>query len=967
MSDKYLKKKLPSVLTPALKAFFYFVLILAAFLLANSLYLLIYRFAENAGWSFFAFSETSLPKLFQVMLLSHTGIGILLTLILIAFVIAHLPKVWRRRHKTSIISGIIYISAGLILLITGLFIFTEAASRNNQWAWWVHVFCGLLVVFGHLTHRLVSYTRPSKINMIKYFVGILVITFVIVLGHSFSKPDNAYSKEFQREKSNENHDESGAFKQVNDTYPDLMTRKGFVSPLSPFFPSAVTTSSGGFLMSRIITHNDTGSVNQLTQDIHKNGFAQETAIGSQTCNRCHQDIVVQWSASAHRFASFNNPFYEATVMDMRKNSGKTNEWINDHVKHFPDVQNKVALVKSKWCGACHDPSIMLSGKMTDQIDRTKPESQAGLTCLSCHAIDQIHNVTGNGNYNVEDQQEDPYLFADAESGTFASFLHDASVKAKPEVHKRRMLKPVFRTSEYCATCHKVSLQRPVNNYRWLRGQNEFDNWHDSGVALNASRTFYLPPFKRQCQDCHMPDEQAIRGDLAAKNGMVKSHRFLAVNTALPYLRGDEETIRRIEQFLQNEKLRVDIFAIKTANSNKTVMAPEKNLSALITGEKVTVDVVVRNKGVGHTFPGGTNDSNEGWLEFTIQDESGKILAISGFLDNKKHVDPQAHAFKALMVDSSSNPINRRNAQDIHSVVFANVIGPGTADIAHYEFTVPKEFSGKKLTLKARLLWRKFNQDYTEFAFNSNPEGFKKFSNMPVLPVTEIASSQLKIAVRSEENKSPADNPSNKEVEWIRYNDYGIGLFFEDDTRGAIQAFEQVELLQPNSIEGPLNLAKAYIKEGNIDKAYSYLQKCEQIKKGEARVAWVWGVVLQEDGQYDKAVSAYKRVLQQFPEDRATWRNIGRSYFLNQQYEQALQAYDQVLNIDPEDRIAHYHRMLSLKALGRENEYLQAKAAYEFYQVDESAKKVTRAYRLKNPGANLMTQAVRTHKLDIETD
>ena len=46
----------------------------------------------------------------------------------------------------------------------------------------------------------------------------------------------------------------------------------------------------------------------------------------------------------------------------------------------------------------------------------------------------------------------------------------------------------------------------------------------------------------------MPNEKVHLGDLAAKNGYVRSHRFLAVNTALPFLRGDEATIRRIEEF-----------------------------------------------------------------------------------------------------------------------------------------------------------------------------------------------------------------------------------------------------------------------------------------------------------------------------------------------------------------------------------------------------------------------------------
>ena len=71
-------------------------------------------------------------------------------------------------------------------------------------------------------------------------------------------------------------------------------------------------------------------------------------------------------------------------------------------------------------------------------------------------------------------------------------------------------------------------------------------------------------------------------------------------------------------------------------------------------------------------------------------------------------------------------------------------------------------------------------------------------------------------------------------------------------------------------------------------------------------------------------------------------------YLDGRYEEALEALDGVLAIDPEDRVAHYHRMLSLRALGREEEALVAERAYQYYQIDESAQELTRRYRLAHP-------------------
>ena len=70
----------------------------------------------------------------------------------------------------------------------------------------------------------------------------------------------------------------------------------------------------------------------------------------------------------------------------------------------------------------------------------------------------------------------------------------------------------------------------------------------------------------------------------------------------------------------------------------------------------------------------------------------------------------------------------------------------------------------------------------------------------------------------------------------------------------------------------------------------------------------------------------------------------------------------VLTLDPEDRVAHYHRMLSFRAMGNEEAADIAAAAYDRYSIDESALEVTRSYRQRHPGANLMAQQIRTHRL-----
>lgn len=270
-------------------------------------------------------------------------------------------------------------------------------------------------------------------------------------------------------------------------------------------------------------------------------------------------------------------------------------------------------------------------------------------------------------------------------------------------------------------------------------------------------------------------------------------------------------------------------------------------------------------------------------------------------------------------------------------------------------------------MEARLLWRKFDRKYTEFAYRTNPEGFKRFGSVPDLPVTEISTDQISFGVSSPGSGLVAESDGNAvpgAAGWIRFNDYGIGLLLENDTRGATRAFEKVAEMEPDRLDGPLNLAKTSLQDGNIGEVYEHLRRCEEIEAGNPQVAWVWARVRQEDGLYEDAIQAYHYVLEYFPEDRAAWRQLGRTYYLDQQYKESIEAYRKALEIDPEDREAFYHLALNYRALGEKEEALRMEEAFEYYSIDESAAEIAQRYRRENPGDNLMTQDIRIHHLEF---
>jgi Tfp pilus assembly protein PilF len=747
-------------------------------------------------------------------------------------------------------------------------------------------------------------------------------------------------------------------------------------PKGPFFPSSAQVYGGQKIPSKFF-------------------------MESESCKRCHEDIYQQWSSSAHHFSSFNNQWYRKSI-----------EYMQDTVGTRP----------SKWCGGCHDPAVLYAGKMDTPIKQIvhSPEAQAGLGCMMCHAIADVKSTMGQGDFHLEY----PKLHELAASkNPVVRYLHDALTKLNPEPHRRVFLKPFMRdqTAEFCSSCHKVHLDVPVNHYRWIRGFNEYDNWQASGVSGQGARSFYYPPKPQQCADCHMPLEPSK--DFGNIDGKVHSHRFPAANTALPVANEDAEQLKVTEDFLRSGALTVDIFAFSparpelktgavTQQETSTTFAVGEEAEAKITpgsagevvpvtapldrvqpavrrGDSVRVDVVVRTKRVGHFFPGGTVDAFDTWLELKGVDERGHIVFWSGMVEDngKGPVEKGAHFYRSLMVDAHGNPINKRNAWATRAVVYVRLIPPGAADTVHFRMKIPDSAGavGNKITLTARLCYRKFSWWGTQFSFQSMPDPSQpphkvtpdfddtryvltgvvkdvsaKAQNVPDVPIVAVAQNQVALDVLPAGAPAPQPKTEIKKEDWQRWNDYGIGLLLQGDLKGAQAAFEKVTEADPNNPDGWVNIGRAALQEGDVVRARVVLEKALAISPKLARTNFFYGALMKAVGDYDKAAEHLQIVLAQYPRDRVALNNLGRVLFLKRKYADAVKVLQQVLAIDPEDLQAHYNLMLCYNGVGDETMAKQHQERYLRFKADEASQAITGPYRQLNVEDNNERQSIHEH-------
>ena len=52
---------------------------------------------------------------------------------------------------------------------------------------------------------------------------------------------------------------------------------------------------------------------EVAAEVKRDGFYAGAPVGAGDCVGCHRDVAAQWASSAHRFSSFNNPYYRVAT------------------------------------------------------------------------------------------------------------------------------------------------------------------------------------------------------------------------------------------------------------------------------------------------------------------------------------------------------------------------------------------------------------------------------------------------------------------------------------------------------------------------------------------------------------------------------------------------------------------------------------------------------------------------------
>jgi hypothetical protein len=478
---------------------------------------------------------------------------------------------------------------------------------------------------------------------------------------------------------------------------------------------------------------------------------------AEYCGHCHQESHKQWRESAHSNAN-RVPYYLKNVALLNDSKG---------------------IEFSRHCEGCHDPIALVSGALTERAPKKRPYDQDGVTCTVCHSIQKV-DTRGTGSYVMGV----PAVLVDEDGKPIVRKVSDGEILTHLDRHRIAVMWNFYRTSEFCSACHKAALPRTLNDYKWQRAISLYDEWQNSSFAKQPPLPFYVKDSVSTCQTCHMQRENLVFTDYGAKKGQLASHRWLGANTLIPKIYGFDEQATRIVQFLQNSVFDVDIFAIehgKMANgaSFKELITPiGLTRFNVASGETLTADIVIQNKGIAHSHVPEQRDMYESWVAFTVKDPTGKILQQSGFIKPGGELDERAHNFTNRLINAKGDVNDLHQVWTNRVLAYNNTIQSGRSQLVRYTFVVPPATVGP-ITLTATVRYLRFDQHFVDFGM-----GKSHYEQ----PIVDMASQTR--TIQTGENEPVPPTPTENKT-WMRWNNYGIALLDARQYAASTQVFERI--------------------------------------------------------------------------------------------------------------------------------------------------------------------------------
>ena len=579
----------------------------------------------------------------QFAVLLHAVSGVLFSVLLVLYLWSHFRRTLGVRRASTLCSGLLAAALLLAGIGTGLYLTLYGQTENTRWLLKLHiVFASLSLLAGllHLMGHAVSYDVKRRQRQENPWPSSRDLSLSHVAFWLFVPALTLLVMEL-------------AYDAAHTPYQSTPAVADYTLPYGkhPFRPSQTETYHGSFIEEREIAR-------------------------SEECALCHTDIARQWQQSVHRHAA-DDPTY---------------------VTNIKLLSDKKGIEATRYCEGCHAPGALLTGQLSagglhGGIEGTAA-NRDGVGCMSCHNIDKVMHTQGVASFRYGPPSA--YLFEET-NNPLVSKLRRWLLQLNPSLHREEMARSPLRSSELCATCHAQFMDKDMNQWGWVKMQDEYSAWRNSPFSGHNSDEFGQPATVT-CQGCHMAPETADDPSAGA-GGLVAGHYFPAANTLVARHFGHTKQVERIREFLRGNKLSISIEAPNRKDATQTLQALDESIRTrteapyfYYLGETAELNIIVSNRAVGHHFPGGTLDINEAWVALTVTDAAGDLVFVSGALTGDEFaelaVDPAAYFYRSRPVDRRGQLVWKHDLFNRVGEAEKRFIPAGKSDLLQFQFVIP---------------------------------------------------------------------------------------------------------------------------------------------------------------------------------------------------------------------------------------------------------------------------------------
>jgi len=164
------------------------------------------------------------------------------------------------------------------------------------------------------------------------------------------------------------------------------------------------------------------------------------------------------------------------------------------------------------------------------------------------------------------------------------------------------------------------------------------------------------------------------------------------------------------------------------------------------------------------------------------------------------------------------------------------------------------------------------------------------------------------------------------IGWTYLDDVWLGMT-KTPSESIVKAEEMVQkTISIHGVTAGENglLSCIYLLRKDFDKAISYAKKAVEQAPNYANVHNILGMALRSNGQYDEAISSFKKALQLDPVNRiARMSNLAWAYLYSKQYEKAISIWNETLERNPDYLIAYIGLTAAYWFTGSEDKAQQA--------------------------------------------